>query len=125
MESINWNIVKSFVILFILDMLYINLFIKEPFNRMIMDIQGSNINLNMRSAALCYLVLFYSFYYFILSKKFKSKNEMIKDAFILGFCIYAVYDLTNHATIKNWSSYVVIVDSLWGGTLFALTAYLI
>ena len=28
-------------------------------------------------------------------------------------------------TIKNWSNYIVVIDSIWGGILFALTAYLI
>jgi uncharacterized membrane protein len=119
------KLIKALVIFFILDMIYINFFIKTPFNKMIKNIQGSSIDINIYSAGLCYLVLFYSFYHFILKKNFKSKNERIKEAFILGFCIYAVYDLTNHATIKNWSNYVVIIDSIWGGILFALTAYLI
>ena len=82
-------------------MFYINFFIKKPFNEMIKNIQGSGISINIYSAILCYMVLFYSFYHFILKKEFKSKNEMLKESFILGFCIYAVYDLTNHLYNKK------------------------
>ena len=41
--------------------------------------------------------------------------------FVLGFIIYGIYELTNHATIKNWPLFMVFIDTLWGGVLFALT----
>ena len=31
-----------------------------------------------------------------------------------GFFTYATYDLTNLATLKNWSIKVVLVDIIWG-----------
>ena len=31
-----------------------------------------------------------------------------------GFFTYATYDLTNLATLKNWSVKVVLVDIVWG-----------
>ena len=36
---------------------------------------------------------------------------------ILGIVAYGTYNLTNMATIKGWSPYVVFVDMLWGGIL--------
>jgi uncharacterized membrane protein len=33
---------------------------------------------------------------------------------ILGFVAYATYDLTNHATLRDWSSAVTVVDMAWG-----------
>ena len=36
---------------------------------------------------------------------------------VLGLVAYGTYNLTNMATIKNWSSTVVIVDMIWGGFL--------
>ena len=125
MDALTIKIIKSILIFFILDMVYINYIIKTPFSDMMFRIQGSKMSVKMLSALLCYIVLFYVFYYFILSKKFESNYQQIKEAFILGFCIYAIYDLTNHATIKEWSYSIVLIDSVWGGILFALTAYLI
>ena len=37
---------------------------------------------------------------------------------------HIIYDLTNYATIEKWPLYLVVVDSIWGGGLFALTTYL-
>ena len=36
---------------------------------------------------------------------------------IFGIVAYGTYNLTNMATIKNWSPYVVFVDLFWGGIL--------
>ena len=36
---------------------------------------------------------------------------------LLGFMAYATYDLTNQATLKDWSSLVTCVDLLWGAIL--------
>ena len=42
-------------------------------------------------------------------------------AFFMGLCTYAVYDYTNYATLTNYDPLFAIVDTLWGGTLFAVT----
>ena len=36
---------------------------------------------------------------------------------VFGVVCYGTYNLTNMATIKDWSSKVVIVDMVWGGLL--------
>ncbi len=33
---------------------------------------------------------------------------------MLGFFCYATYDLTNQATLRNWSPLITIVDLAWG-----------
>ncbi len=33
---------------------------------------------------------------------------------LLGFFCYMTYDLTNHATMKVWSTKVTVLDILWG-----------
>ncbi|MGH1417932.1 MAG: DUF2177 family protein [Hyphomicrobiaceae bacterium] len=43
---------------------------------------------------------------------------------LFGFFAYATYDVTNYATLKNWSSTVTFVDIAWGTTLTGLSAYL-
>ena len=39
--------------------------------------------------------------------------------------IYAVFELTNLALFKNWFMLSVIIDTLWGGILFALTTAIV
>lgn len=41
---------------------------------------------------------------------------------LFGFFTYATYDLTNLATLKDWSVKVVLVDILWGMVLCGAVA---
>lgn len=41
---------------------------------------------------------------------------------VLGFTAYATYDLTNQATLKNWSTALTIADLCWGTLLSAIAA---
>jgi uncharacterized membrane protein len=41
---------------------------------------------------------------------------------ILGFFAYATYDLTNHATLRDWPTLVTVVDMAWGAVLTAAIA---
>jgi len=38
---------------------------------------------------------------------------------LLGFICYATYDLTNHATLKAWTTTLTLVDMAWGTVLTA------
>lgn len=40
----------------------------------------------------------------------------------LGFIAYATYDLTNQATLKQWSSVVTVADMAWGTLLTGVAA---
>ena len=93
---------------------------KNYFNNQVQRIQGSPIKINYLGTALCYIFLIIGINYFII-KPHKSVN----DAFLLGIIIYGVYETTSYALLKNWSIITVIIDTLWGGLLFATTTYLV
>jgi len=38
---------------------------------------------------------------------------------LFGFITYATYDLTNLATLKDWSIMITLVDLIWGTVLTA------
>jgi uncharacterized membrane protein len=40
----------------------------------------------------------------------------------LGFFAYATYDLTNQATLKNWSTVLTLADLTWGTVLSGVSA---
>ena len=39
-----------------------------------------------------------------------------------GFCAYAVYDLTNQATLRDWATSLTLADLAWGTVLSAVSA---
>jgi uncharacterized membrane protein len=41
---------------------------------------------------------------------------------VLGFTAYATYDLTNQATLRNWSTMLTVADLLWGTVLSGVSA---
>ena len=103
------------IILTIIDIGYLALFGKF-FNNAIFKLQGSKLQIRYIPAILCYLVLIFVLHRFII-----SKNAKPLEAFMLGASIYGVYELTNYATLNNWPLEMVFLDTIWGGTLFALT----
>jgi len=58
-------------------------------------------------------------YWFILRPK-----RSVVEAFLLGLCVYGVYDGTNYAIFKHYPLSFAVMDTVWGGILFALTTYL-
>ena len=109
----------SAIIFITTDFVYLNV-IKDYFLNQIKLVQGSEPKVNFLGVALCYIFLIAGINYFIIKPR-KSVN----DAFLLGIVIYGVYETTNYALLKNWSIITVIMDTLWGGLLFAFTTYIV
>jgi uncharacterized membrane protein len=42
---------------------------------------------------------------------------------MFGCLTYATYDLTNQATLRNWTTILTVTDVLWGSALAACCAY--
>ena len=114
-----YEILLISIILVVVDSTYLYS-MKNFFNNQIKLVQGTDIQINIYAAILCYIALVYGLYYFII----KDKRPLI-DAFIFGIVIYAVYELTTMALLKNWSWKTVALDTLWGGILFTITTYLV
>ena len=102
------------VIMILIDSVYLKL-VSSFFNKQVKLIQGTEIKLNIPSTILCYLFLTLGFYYFLINKK-----STYIDAFLLGLVIYGVYETTNKAILKKWNWDSVIIDTIWGGSLFLL-----
>jgi len=113
------KIVISSVVLLMIDLIYLKNIGTPVFSKVVNNIQGSELKLNFLGAFISYLFLIIAINYFILIPK-----KSILDAFILGLCIYAVFDGTNLAIFKDYSIKAAIIDSLWGGILFAITTYI-
>jgi len=109
----------SAILFVVIDFIYLNL-IKKYFENQVKKVQGSQLQVNFLGAILCYIFLIFGLNYFII----KSKRSPY-DAFLLGILIYGVFETTNYALFKNWSFLTVILDTLWGGTLFAVVTFII
>ena len=113
----NFLFLVSAIVLIAIDYIYLNV-MKGYFNTQVQKVQGSSLTINYLGAAICYIFLVIGINYFIIKPR-----RPVSDAFLLGIIIYGVFDTTNYALFKNWSILTVIIDTLWGGLLFASTAY--
>ncbi len=107
-----------FFILLILDLIWITVRKKFYFT-FYNSVQGSELKINYKYAFLAYLVIAFTLWNFIIKKK-----GSITDAVILGACLYAVYDLTNQATLSRWTLEMTITDVAWGAILSGLSVYI-
>ena len=114
----NFLMLISAILFIAIDTIYLNL-MKNYFSKQIQSIQGSPIKMRVLGAAICYIFLIIGLNYFII-----KPNRSVSDAFLLGIVIYGVYETTNYALLSKWSILTVIIDTLWGGILFAITTYL-
>ena len=93
---------------------------RSMFNKQIVAVQGSPVVMNVYAAILCYIALIFGIYYFIIREK-----KSILEAFLLGIIIYAVYETTTLALLKKWTYKTAMIDTAWGGVLFALTTFIV
>jgi len=124
------------VIILALDAVFLTL-AKDIFARQVMLVQGTAMKVNIPSAAVCYVLIVLGLYYFVLrhiivpnaSSAAAAIQTMrigdgVKAAFFLGILVYGVYETTTLAILRNWSPMTALIDTTWGGTLFALSAYI-
>ena len=105
------------VIFLIIDIIWLSITVKTIYRPAL----GLLINDKpvMWAAALFYIIYVVSLTLIILRPALA--NESVFQAFwtgaVFGIVTYGTYNLTNMATIKDWSPTIVWIDMIWGGFL--------
>jgi uncharacterized membrane protein len=117
----NKQLLLSTFIFIGLDSLYLST-LAAYFNKIVTQVQGTPIKYTtgkkIAMVILCYLCLLTALNYFILMPR-----KTVKEAFLLGFLIYGVYETTTYVLFNKWPLQAVLLDTFWGGILFGLTTY--
>lgn len=108
----------SSAILLAVDGLYLYNIGMKTFQKNIQLIQKTPLELNVYGALLSYVCVIGILYYFII-----SQHKPVFDAFLLGIFLYGTFDMTNLAIFSKYAWTTAIIDTLWGGTLFAITTW--
>ncbi len=79
---------------------------------------------NLIAAFVFYLIFIAGMLFFVVQPALAagSWQKALTTGVFFGLVTYATYDLTNHATIRDWPLIVSLVDIAWGCVLSALTA---
>lgn len=106
------NFIKIFVILILIDLFWLKFFAGPKYKVMIRDIQGSEMKPKLFPGLIVYVLMT------LLLLLFGSTD--IRN-FILGLCVFGVYDMTNLTLLNKFDTVYAIADMIWGGVLFTLT----
>lgn len=112
------KIIITSIIFILLDVIYLTL-TRSITLPIIKNIQHSSLKIDVYSLIMVYVFDIFVLYYFIINKK-----GTLLEAFLLGSCIYGIYEFTNKSIFNKWNYSLVIIDTLWGGALFVLTTFL-
>ncbi len=114
----NYSIYPVTIIIFLLlDAIYMKGIAYSIFAPMIERIQKSPMVVNQYGGLIVYILMT------ILHVHFVPNNVL--QSFIIGVCVYGIYDFTNYALFKDYTLTASLVDTLWGGILFALTTFIV
>lgn len=113
------NLLLSTVLILVIDSVYLKTY-GPLFQTLIKNIQGTELKLNLYGAFFSYLCIVVLFNYFVI-----YKNASLFEAFLIGFLTYGIFEGTSKALFSKWSTKIMIIDSLWGGLLFAIVLYIL
>lgn len=104
------------------------IWLKTMAERLYRPVLGEMLRLepNLTAAAAFYLVYPLGLIVFaVLPAHYEgSALRAIISGMLFGCFTYATYDLTNQATLRNWSTMLTVVDICWGSFLAGVSAWL-
>lgn len=106
-----------------LDMLGINHLIRPLFERHVGHLLAAPLRLG--PAAAFYLVYVAGLLWFVSLPALKegAPLQALLGGMVLGFLCYGTYEMTNLATLRDWSWQMVVVDLAWGTMLTGFSAW--
>lgn len=83
---------------------------------------------NFTPAVFFYFIYAFGVSWFVVSPALKSGAslwQVFGIGALFGLVVYAAYDLTNHATLRDWPLTVTVVDMAWGAVLTGLASIIV
>jgi uncharacterized membrane protein len=114
--------VAALVVMFALDFIWLSLTGERLYRRVLGDMLLDSFR--VVPAVLFYVLYVVGVVIFAVAPALTSHAwpEALVRGALFGFFAYMTYDLTNQATLKNWSITVTLADMAWGAALTATGA---
>lgn len=110
-------LITAAVIMGVLDFVWLGYIAKKLYYGAMGDILLQKPNM---AAAIAFYVVYVVGVVLIVVLPADSFQQALGNGALLGFVAYATYDLTNLATLKGFSSKIVVIDLLWGTFITAI-----
>lgn len=122
------NYIKMYIIAFfvflIIDAVWLGIISKNLYKKELGHLMSKKPN--FIAAGLFYLLFLVGLVYFVINPSIINNDlpKLFISSGLFGLITYSTYDLTNLATLKDWSLKITIIDLIWGTTLSILVSYL-
>lgn len=114
----------AFVVFFVIDLVWLGLVAKKLYQQEIGGLLKKDVN--WLAAIIFYLLFIAGLVVFVITPAINDQSlvkVMLLGAFF-GLVTYATYDLTNLATMKDFTLKITLIDLTWGTSLGFLTSTL-
>lgn len=116
------NLLLTVAIFLGIDAIWLGVIAKDFYNT---QLSAFNRTLNIPAAVLAYTLLAFGLYYFAISKADGNTTSALINGALFGLVAYGTYDLSNLATLADFTVKMAVVDILWGMTICATTSILV
>jgi uncharacterized membrane protein len=115
--------VVTAVVFFVLDAIGLRILIKPVFDRHIDHLYADPFR--VLPIALFYLGYVAGMLWFVSVPALRASDPWaaLIGGVLLGLMAYGTYEFTNYGTLRDWSVQQVAVDTLWGGVLTGVSAW--
>lgn len=117
----------SIVLYMIMDYLWIGVIMKGFYTTSLSQLgrlENGSFKPRIFSMILVYISLGFLTVFYLIPRITGFNKESLIFAFLFGFVLYAFYEYTNYAIIKDWPKKIILLDCVWGGILVALVSCL-
>jgi len=107
---------------FIVDMVWLSIMASRFYRPTLGDMALSGVNV---APAIAFYILYpigLVIFAILPGLRSGSMTTALLCGALFGFFTYATYDLTNQATLRNWTIQLTLVDIVWGSALAAAAA---
>ena len=119
------RLVKSSLILLILDFIWIATFMGPAYKHMIPKVQNSPMEIRKKYAFFAYTLMVLGLAMFVIPNVPKGS---LADSLVygggFGLVVYGVYDCTCATALRDWDENLAIIDIIWGAFVYSAAAYL-
>ncbi len=127
-------LIGSIFVLIVLDFVYI-LAVSYFYKRSIKKIQGGDdMKINIVSSVFCYVIMIIGLVFIVFTQlsRYGSLRSLsivnklkyaLRFGGVVGFVVYGVFNTTNMALFKNYSTPLAVIDIMWGTILYTFSTF--
>lgn len=118
-------LIPTLILFCILDLIWLGhigkpLYLKHIGQMLLLD--GQTITPRPLATVLVYFIFAIMIWFIVLPlANYKILHSFYYGA-LVGFVVYGIYDTTNLAVFKDWTTTIALVDWLWGTILCSMTS---